>query len=112
MLMRNITTFLIDVVMLMRNIAALIKNIVMLTRNITIFLMDVVMLMRNIAIFERNIAILTRTTCTFRVTEKKVAIAHQLITTTNQLWEVMKSCWSLGLFLSYLAKSRCTRKIS
>lgn len=28
--------------------------------------------------FGRNVAILTRTTCTFRVTEKKVAIAKKL----------------------------------
>ncbi len=58
MLMRNITMFLIDVVMLMKNI--------------TMFLMDIVMLMR-------NVAMLTRTTCTLRVTEKKVAIASGLI---------------------------------
>ncbi|MEH2260242.1 MAG: hypothetical protein V7K60_29495 [Nostoc sp.] len=34
--------------------------------------------------FGRNVAILTRTTCTFRVTEKKVAIASQSYKASNR----------------------------
>ena len=51
MLMRNVKTFLINVAMFWRNVAALITNIVMLMRNIKTLLMNVAMFARTASIF-------------------------------------------------------------